>query len=256
MQVGIITKVDKDMPEELLRVLSEAGVDTAGMKVGQSGTSNLLIYDEQGNKRLEFLSKAPVFESGDIPAAYLEAGTFFICPIDYEVPKGFVQQLSGANRRLVVDLGGYGGAASASLLTREEKLAFLKEIIPLFEVVKASREDCLRILGTDPPAERELLSSLIDWGAGLAILTQGAEGVLLMTQHTEVRVPAFPCQAVDTTGAGDVWCAAFLARYAGAGDPVYAARFACAATSLFIEGTNGVSLDRMPTREQVERKIA
>ncbi len=60
---------------------------------------------------------------------------------------------------------------------------------------------------------------------------------------------ARPAQQLDPTGAGDVFCAAFLIRLFETGDPCQAARFANATASFSIErpGVTGI-----PEREQVD----
>ena len=52
LKTGIVTKIGRDMPVELLKVFAEAGVDTEGMKIDEDTTTNLLIYEKSGRKRL------------------------------------------------------------------------------------------------------------------------------------------------------------------------------------------------------------
>jgi sugar/nucleoside kinase (ribokinase family) len=50
-------------------------------------------------------------------------------------------------------------------------------------------------------------------GAALTCVTLGVEGCLALAAGEELRVPAFPMDAVDTTGAGDLFRAGFIARW-------------------------------------------
>jgi len=50
-------------------------------------------------------------------------------------------------------------------------------------------------------------------GAALTCVTLGAEGCLALVAGEEIRVPAFAVDAVDTTGAGDLFRAGFIARW-------------------------------------------
>jgi len=43
LKVGLVTNIGKDMPEELLKVFKESGVDTEGIRIGDNTTTNLLI---------------------------------------------------------------------------------------------------------------------------------------------------------------------------------------------------------------------
>ena len=56
----------------------------------------------------------------------------------------------------------------------------------------------------------------------------------------------------DLTGAGDVFAAAFLIRYADTDDPWEAARWGAAAASLVIEGPG---VDAVPTLAAVEARL-
>ena len=94
LKVGLVTKIGKDMPEELLKVFKEVGVDTQGMRIGDNTTTNLLIYKKSGEKKLEFLKKADDISFDDIPENYLNAGFFLICPINYEIDRELIVKLS------------------------------------------------------------------------------------------------------------------------------------------------------------------
>jgi sugar/nucleoside kinase (ribokinase family) len=50
-------------------------------------------------------------------------------------------------------------------------------------------------------------------GAALACVTLGEEGCLAVAAGVELRVPAFAVEAVDTTGAGDLFRAGFIGRW-------------------------------------------
>ncbi len=66
------------------------------------------------------------------------------------------------------------------------------------------------------------------------------------------RIDAFAARPADLTGAGDVFAAAFLIRYADTDDPWEAARWGAAAASLVIEGPG---VDAVPTLAAVEARL-
>ncbi len=83
----------------------------------------------------------------------------------------------------------------------------------------------------------------------MVLLKLGAEGLLLATREARARIPGFPVQAVDATGAGDTLAGAFLAR-AVAGDDVWqAAHYANAAAALSTTGYGAVA--PIPTAAEV-----
>ena len=103
-----------------------------------------------------------------------------------------------------------------------------------------------------PPAETE--ETLARWAAQVPILlfTLGYRGARLSWNNRWQQVPAFPAREVDPTGAGDIFAAAFLARYLETDDVAQASLFAAAAAAVSVEavGTAGV-----PSRAQIEERL-
>ena len=69
-----------------------------------------------------------------------------------------------------------------------------------------------------------------------------------------VHVPAFPVRTVDTTGAGDVFHGAFLARWLETEDVMECLRFASAVAALKCLKPGGRS--GIPTRHEAEAFLA
>jgi sugar/nucleoside kinase (ribokinase family) len=253
-RTGIVTKIGRDMPPQLLEVFKEAGVDTRGMTVGESSTNNLLIYDQKGNKTLKFLTKAKDIFFEDIPADYLDSPMFYVCPIDYEVPLETIRSLREKKEALLaVDLGGYGGATSDSHPQgREQGEQEIKELVGYFDLVKASFEDCRYLLGLEKGSEEQVTQKFVQWGARVGILTLGDRGSVIATKESIFEIPAYPLEGdLDCTGAGDAYAAGFLVEYSRSKDAHRSGLFATVTTSLMIQGSGGVIAKRMPSRDQV-----
>ena len=84
------------------------------------------------------------------------------------------------------------------------------------------------------------------------VVTLAREGAELHSNGRRHRIEPFPAKEVDSTGAGDVFAAAFLVRYGETLDPLESACFASCAAGLSIESEG---LDGVPTREMVERRL-
>ena len=85
------------------------------------------------------------------------------------------------------------------------------------------------------------------------VVTRADRGATIYQASSEpCDYRARPAQQVDPTGAGDVFCAAFLIRLFETGDPCQAAQFANATASFSIErpGVTGI-----PQRKQVDRYL-
>lgn len=106
--------------------------------------------------------------------------------------------------------------------------------------------------GAEPSlaAARELLGQ----GPHTVVVTLGAGGALAVTRDEEARHPGFPADAVDTTGAGDTFNAAFVSATARGLPLAERLRFACGAGALSVTGMG--PRGRLPTLAEVEAFIA
>ena len=256
VKVGIVTRIGRDFPPLLLGVFNECGVRQDGLHVGKASTNNELIYDERGYKTLRFLTRAEELSAGDIPGTFLGARLMYVCPMDHEVGHEAVRELSRLGKAMAVDLGGYGRGTTAIHPT-EKTGDEIRALCPSFTIVKASIEDCGHIFGAGPGEEERTARKIIDWGAGICVITLGERGSFVMTGDRQEYVPAFPIATlVDQTGAGDCYSAGYLAHFLRTEDPFASAVYATAATSYVIERTGGVIARRMPSAQEVERRAA
>jgi ribokinase len=87
---------------------------------------------------------------------------------------------------------------------------------------------------------------------GGVVVRAGAEGCVVVTRGMEPRaVPAFPVDAVDTTGAGDTHVGAFVAALARGLGPVEACRWANAAAAHVVASRGQVSPPRLDEIEAI-----
>ena len=84
-----------------------------------------------------------------------------------------------------------------------------------------------------------MLKKYREWSR-LLVLTKGSDGCTIFFGDEIRQFPAYPVPVVDTTGAGDIFAAAFLVRlFQTGGSPSEAARFANKAAALSI-GVSGL----------------
>ncbi len=259
MSTGVVTKIGTDLPPNFLKPFEEANIDTRGIKIeGKDTTHSLLTYDELGNKAILYPKKAPPLIFDDIPKDYLDAKIIYICPMDYDVSLKTIRVLYGQGITLAADIGGYGGAHSTKHPGEEERKTHktIRELIKHFHIVKASMEDCQHLFGAKKGMEEEMAELMVNLGADISIVTLGEKGSFISSKKGTFRMPAFPAQVKDCTGAGDAYMAGFLVRYLRTKDVWKSALFASATASIVIEGTGGVVAGRMPTTSEVEKRIS
>jgi ribokinase len=98
------------------------------------------------------------------------------------------------------------------------------------------------------PNETE--AAFVARGEGTLILTLGEQGARIGDE----LVPAFSARPVDTTGAGDAFCAAFAVALAEGAADLDAVRWGCAAGAHMVEHA-GVILG-LPRRAELEARLA
>lgn len=257
VNTGIVTKVGRDMPSQLLQPLKDVEVDLEGMSFGDTTTNNELVYGPSGNKELKYLKHASPITFGDIPKSYHKAKAFYICPLNYEVSIETVSEIAKLGKVMATDLGGYGGVHVNRKTYPHNRMnsTRMKELISHFDIVKASDEDCKLLFSDENLSEKESAGRLVDWGADIGIITMGERGSVVFTSKDKYHVPALRGKVIDVTGGGDSYMGGFLTEFIRSGDVWKSAVFASAVALCVIEGTGGVRALRMPTEDVVRKRI-
>ena len=124
----------------------------------------------------------------------------------------------------------------------------MEELVRKADILIASEEFARRFGETDDLVKA--LAKLSETGARVCGITMGDQGSMLLDNGNVLRCPAFHIQPVDTTGAGDVYHAAFGVRYLETHDLMECMRFASAVSALKclkLGGRTGI-----PTRAEVD----
>lgn len=252
-RVGLVSRIGRDMPERLLEPFKEVGVDLAGLRIeAEMTTSTRVIYDTVGNKRIEYPAKASPLTLEDIPETYWKAGILNFCTMDHDVELPEIERIAARTDRLMaVDLGGYGGAHAKPIERPRGVPAELSKLVGCFDLVKASDEDCRRLMADRNTDDERFGRLVLDWGAKVFVATRGERGAFIMTPERDYFIPPYQGRVLDPTGGGDAFFGGFLLAYLRTGNVEYAGRFGAATALCIIEGTGGVLAGRMPTCEMV-----
>lgn len=87
-------------------------------------------------------------------------------------------------------------------------------------------------------------------GVRKVIITLGSKGVFVSSDGREEIVPAFPVEAIDTTGAGDAFSGGLLAALAEGMDIWEAVRFSNALAAISVQRLG--TTPSMPTRKEID----
>lgn len=105
-----------------------------------------------------------------------------------------------------------------------------------------------------PDAPERTAEALLDAGVRQLVMTLGARGSLVAAAGQCIRIPAHRVDAVDTTGAGDVF-SGFLAAALARGDALQDA-VAMATAAAGIAVTRAGARSNLPTPDEVKAAIA
>lgn len=99
-----------------------------------------------------------------------------------------------------------------------------REILAQTDLLFANAAEAVAVTGqADAASSFEALKTIVP----SCVVTDGANGAYVRHNYVEAHVPAFPCQPVDLTGAGDMLAGAFLYGITHGVGPVAATRAAC-----------------------------
>lgn len=84
----------------------------------------------------------------------------------------------------------------------------MKETFSQVDYLFANQEEGQLLTGKSAP--EEIAHALLECGAGCAVIKTGGKGCYIKNKKEAFAIPGFSVECVDTTGAGDSFCAGFL----------------------------------------------
>jgi sugar/nucleoside kinase (ribokinase family) len=251
LRAAVLTSCAEDLPlGDLL-----AGVDVR-IVPAPATTQMRNEYDAGGRRSQRVPQRAAPLTPADLPDEWRDARIVLLGPVAGEIGPDLAACFG---KGTLVGAGAQGWLREIGADTVVHPVPYERwDARPLLEHTDAlflSDED---VTAEDAPAALAEWSALVDTLA----FTRGYAGADVCVRHPDGddpdgrewrRIDPFPASPTDLTGAGDVFAAAFLLRYAETGDPWEAARWGAAAASLVIEGQG---VEGVPTRAAVEERLS
>ncbi len=250
--VTFISRLGRDTFGDMaLRTYEDAGVTTKIVMMDDLPTGAAFIYvnDQNGeNAIIVYPGAAGAIDVGDVEAARetIETSRVFVTQLE--------QPAAAAQRALEIARA----AGVVTVFNPAPAEPFPDAIYPLTDYIVPNETEAAAIVGfalNSIDDARRAGDALLAKGAGAALITLGARGVLYHNHDQSVLVPAMvPGPVIDTTGAGDAFVGGFSAALARGLVPVEAVRFGCATAGIAV--TRRGTAPAMPTLAEIEAFLA
>ena len=228
--VTLLTCLGKDASGEMLSAQFAAdGIDTSRIKYSDTPTGTALIFVD--DKAENCITVAPGSNNDLLPEdvdalrpVFSEAGYLLV---QLEIPIPAVERAV-----LLADQLGV-----RTVLNPAPMNPFPKELFKHLWLITPNETEAEVLTGIAIHGEdnaRAAASRLFGMGVKNVIITMGSKGSLVCTPETAVLVPSRKVQAVDTTGAGDVYNGALVAALSKGSGLIEAARIATLASSISV----------------------
>jgi ribokinase len=205
LKTGYIGKVANDREgESLLEAFRREGVNTEGVVIANQGRSGVAhgYVDAKGERAL-----------------YIDPGandtlTIEEVSLDYASQTRFLHLTSfigekpfNAQKTLVKRLPNLKVSFDPGEIYARKGLTTLKPLVKRSHVVFLNENEMKILTGK---GYREGAKILLEEGAGLVVVKLGEKGCFVYSSKESGHIKPYPTEVVDTTGAGDAFCAGFL----------------------------------------------
>lgn len=188
----------------------KARVELSGMerdkKVSTSGTV-VLVNSKAQRSFLHLMAANDDIDRNDVELSrfsafkHLHIGGYFLFPKLDGAPMAGI--LKAARKR------GLTTSLDTAWDLKARWMRALKPCLPHLDFFMPSEREVKKLLGHCRP--RDAAKAFLRLGARTFILKMGEKGSVLFTSNGgEIHMPAFKAKVVDTTGAGDCFCAGFI----------------------------------------------
>lgn len=225
------------------------GIDTSAVQrhVGVSSGVALIEVEAGGDNRILYVPGATLHVDADRAVTGLGDDPIAVLLLTLELERPVINRLIARAR---ID----EAFVVVNATPEPERAA---DLLDRIDVLIVNETEAIALSGrTDGPSGDwpDLAASLREQGVGSVLITLGGEGALWLDDDGPITVAAPSVKVVDTTGAGDTVCGAFVAALARGDRVREAVRIGVTAGSLAC--TVAGAQPSIPTRAEVGRMLA
>jgi ribokinase len=217
-RVGIVGRIGDDGHGALLRgALAGAGVDLAHLAVtpGPTGVALITVGPDGDNSIIVSPGANARLTPDDVAAARDMIAAASVVTFQLEVPMPAIEAAARAA----------ASAGARVVLNLSPTAPVPAEVLALCDPLVVNEHEAAWLLG-GPGEPEQMARALLRSGPRSAVITLGADGVVVADADGTAAIPSPKVEAVDTTGAGDAFTAALCLRLARGDTLPDAARYA------------------------------
>jgi sugar/nucleoside kinase (ribokinase family) len=230
LRAGIVTAWAEELP---LGPLADMPI----VNIGAEQSTTFENFDQSGERKQKILAQAPFLDYHMIPEAWRKARILHLAPVAREVSPRILRYFTDSTLGLTPQgwLREWDESGEVRVSHWEEADLLLSGA----DAAVIARED----VGRDADQIERMAAA-----CPILAVTEGEAGAKLYAYGEEHQINAPNVEAVDTTGAGDIFAAAFFVRLHLTGDAMDAARFA---SQLAARSVQRVGLDSVPKKDEI-----
>jgi sugar/nucleoside kinase (ribokinase family) len=249
--VSLATRVGRDFPQEMHKILRDRDIIVSDRQVAAAPTTRFSLVSEGNSRRLVLSSKCEPLTAGEIQD--MKVDCWIASPVIDEVPADVlaaIKQHRGRKNFVMLDPQGYmrtvGNAGQVELRDR------LDLDLSGITAIKVDTQEMSALTGGLQGLEG--MQRLQSNGVEFVVSTEHRV-IRLLYEKTHYWIKMRDIDTPDSTGAGDILCAAFCCAYLKEKDPLWAICFGAGAVRAALE-TGEFGLAKIPAMSKIEQSAS
>ncbi len=204
IEMGIISIVGDDLPQEYLALLSSKKIDLSGVEIVKGGKTFFWSgrYYNDLNSRETLSTELNVLADFNpiVPDNFKEADVVMLGNLHPSIQLSVINQMDKKPKLVVLDTMNYW---------MDNTLDELKEVIKQVDIITINDEEARQL--THEHSLVKAASAIQEMGPKFVVIKKGENGALLFHKENIFFAPALPLKEVfDPTGAGDTFAGGFV----------------------------------------------
>lgn len=248
--VGLATRVGRDFPQEMHKMLRNNDIILSDRQVSNTPTTRFSLISEGDSRRLVLSAKCDPLTADEIKD--MKVDCWLASPVIDEVTPGVlaaIKQNRGKKDFVMLDPQGFMRTVGS-----EGQVALRDQLDLDLSGITAIKVDSQEISALTGLQGLEGMQALRSRGIKFVVSTEHRI-IHLLFEKIHYWIKMRDIDTPDSTGAGDVLCAAFVCAYLKEKDPLWAICFGAGAVRAALE-TKQVGLAKIPQMSKIEQNAS